>query len=84
MANKIPQQAQVSGRGGPWSTGTGFSKSASGSDDGAGAGGPAVKAKKPMTMDNKRNSANSRIFGSTVHHNGGTHSIPRGSTNPPR
>ncbi len=84
--NAVKQQCIVGDRGGPWGTGIGFTKSASGADAGSGAGGPAVKASKAVTNDGAvRNKGRAnRARSSEVHHNGGTQSIGAGSTNPPR
>jgi len=83
--NAVKQKCIVSDRGGGWSEGVGYTKAASGSDAGSGAGGPAVKTKAvgsgaAVRMKGQAGRRNS----SEVHHNGGLHSIKTGSTNPPR
>lgn len=83
--NSVNQKCIVSDRGGAWSEGTGYAKAASGSDQGAGSGGPAVKTKAIGTGGATRNKPQAARYNSReVHFNGGTQSIPQGSTNPPR
>lgn len=84
--NSVAQKNIVSDRGGPFNEGVGFTKAASGADAGAGAGGPALKA-KPVSSGaatNRMAAQSGRRNPQEVHHNGGTVSIGQGSTNPPR
>ncbi len=84
--NPVNQKCIVGDRGSPFSEGLGYVKAASGSDTGAGAGGPALKA-KPVgsgAAGNRMSAQSGRRNAKEVHHNGGTVSIGQGSTNPPR
>lgn len=83
--NNVKQKCIVTDRGGPWSEGVGYTKAASGADQGAGAGGPAVKAMAHGAGAASRNKGRAGLANlREVHHNGGTKSIGTGSTNPPR